>query len=199
MTATIGTEQPDAHVPGTVDPVDPQVGVSARRVGGRERVTGRQRFVGDIRLDDVLHVKRVTLDCARARIVAIDTSAAERVPGVRAVLTGADLPDPMPRFGPVQADRPVLAVEADGMDVTTIEGLGAGGGLSRLQDAFLETGAIQCGFCIPGMVVSAEALLAENPRPTAAEVREGLAGNLCRCAGYQRIVDAVLRAAEAPA
>jgi carbon-monoxide dehydrogenase small subunit len=93
----------------------------------------------------------------------------------------------------------VLAVEADGMDVTTIEGLEDGGRLSRLQDAFLEKGAVQCGFCIPGMVMSAQALLAENPQPTSTEVREGLAGNLCRCAGYQRIVDAVLLAAEEPA
>jgi aerobic-type carbon monoxide dehydrogenase small subunit (CoxS/CutS family) len=97
----------------------------------------------------------------------------------------------------------VLAVEADGMDVTTIEGLGSGtgsgAGLSPLQDAFLETGAIQCGFCIPGMVMAAQALLDENPSPTPADVREGLAGNLCRCAGYQRIVDAVLLAAEGPA
>jgi carbon-monoxide dehydrogenase small subunit len=90
----------------------------------------------------------------------------------------------------------VLAVEADGMDVTTVEGLGSGDRLSDLQDAFLETGAIQCGFCIPGMVVSAQALLDTNPRPTAEDVREGLAGNLCRCAGYQRIVDAVLLAAQ---
>jgi CO/xanthine dehydrogenase Mo-binding subunit len=87
----------------------PQVGVSARRVGGRERVTGRQRFVGDVRLDNLLHVRLVTLDVAHARILAIDTAEAARVPGVRAVLTGADLPDPMPRFGPVYADRPVLA------------------------------------------------------------------------------------------
>ncbi|MGZ4645679.1 MAG: xanthine dehydrogenase family protein molybdopterin-binding subunit [Blastococcus sp.] len=87
-----------------------QIGVSARRVGGADRVTGGQRFVGDVRLDNMLHVKLVTLDCARARIVAIDTSEAERVDGVRAVLTAADLPDPMPRFGPVHQDRPVLAV-----------------------------------------------------------------------------------------
>ena len=86
------------------------IGVSARRVGGRERVTGRQQFVGDVRLDGLLHVRLVTLDCARARIVSIDTSEAERVPGVRAVITAADLPDPMPRFGPVYQDRPVLAV-----------------------------------------------------------------------------------------
>lgn len=93
----------------------------------------------------------------------------------------------------------VLAVEADGLDITTIEGLGSGPGLSPLQDAFLETGAIQCGFCIPGMVMAAQALLNENPSPTPADVREGLAGNLCRCAGYQRIVDAVLLAAKGPA
>jgi CO/xanthine dehydrogenase Mo-binding subunit len=86
-----------------------QVGVSARRVGGRERVTGRQRFIGDVRLDNVLHVRLVSVDVAHARILSIDTTEAERVPGVRAVLTAADLPDPMPRFGPVYADRPVLA------------------------------------------------------------------------------------------
>src|SRR3954453_7342363 len=90
----------------------------------------------------------------------------------------------------------VLAVEADGMDITTIEGLESRGGLSRLQDAFLEKGAVQCGFCIPGMVMSAQALLTENPHPSEVEVREGLSGNLCRCAGYQRIVDAVLLAAD---
>ena len=90
----------------------------------------------------------------------------------------------------------VLAVEADGLELTTVEGLADGGRLSRLQDAFLEKGAVQCGFCIPGMVVAAQALLNQNPHPTAAEVREGLAGNLCRCAGYQRIVDAVLLAAD---
>jgi aerobic carbon-monoxide dehydrogenase small subunit len=90
----------------------------------------------------------------------------------------------------------VLAVEADGLDITTIEGLEDGGRLSRLQDAFLEKGAVQCGFCIPGMVMAAQALLDDNPHPSPAEVREGLAGNLCRCAGYQRIVDAVLLAAD---
>ena len=90
----------------------------------------------------------------------------------------------------------VLALEADGWDLTTIEGLESDGGrLSRLQDAFLETGAIQCGFCIPGMVMAAQALLDENPDPDPAEIREGLAGNLCRCAGYQRIVAAVQTAA----
>ena len=89
----------------------------------------------------------------------------------------------------------VLAAEADGLDVITIEGLEEDGRLSRLQDAFLETGAVQCGFCIPGMVMAAQALLNENPDPDPAEIREGLAGNLCRCAGYQRIVEAVQVAA----
>jgi CO/xanthine dehydrogenase Mo-binding subunit len=86
------------------------IGASPARVGGQDRVTGGQRYVADIHLADVLHAKLVTLDCARARIVSIDTSAALRVPGVRLVLTAADLPQPVPRFGPQFEDRPVLAV-----------------------------------------------------------------------------------------
>ena len=86
------------------------VGESPARVGGLDRVTGGQRYVADIRLEDVLHVKLVTLDCARARIDAIDASAALQVPGVRLVMTAADLPQPVPRFGPQYQDRPVLAV-----------------------------------------------------------------------------------------
>jgi CO/xanthine dehydrogenase Mo-binding subunit len=86
------------------------VGSSPRRGGGHGRVTGALRYAADIRLPDVLHVKLVTLDCARGRIGAIDASAAERLPGVRLVMTPADLPDPMPRFGPQFNDRPVLAV-----------------------------------------------------------------------------------------
>jgi aerobic carbon-monoxide dehydrogenase small subunit len=90
----------------------------------------------------------------------------------------------------------VLAVEADGADVRTVEGLGAEGGLEPLQDAFLEHGAVQCGFCIPGQLMAARDLLARNPHPTLAEVQEGLAGNLCRCGGYPGIAAAVLAAAE---
>lgn len=87
----------------------------------------------------------------------------------------------------------MLAAEAEGCDVLTIEGLGAGrpGGLCDLQESFLETGAVQCGFCIPGQVMSAEYLLRTNPRPTVDEIREAMSGNLCRCAGYQRIVAAI--------
>jgi CO/xanthine dehydrogenase Mo-binding subunit len=90
---------------------DGRVGASPARVGGLDRVTGRQAYVADIRLEDVLHVKLVSLDCARARIIGIDTSAALTVPGVRLAMTAADLPDPMPRFGPQFVDRPVLAVD----------------------------------------------------------------------------------------
>ena len=85
------------------------IGESPARVGGVERVTGRQQYVADIHLEDVLHVKLVALDVARARIVRIDASAASAVPGVRLVMTPADLPDPVPRFGPQLRDRPVLA------------------------------------------------------------------------------------------
>jgi len=91
----------------------------------------------------------------------------------------------------------VLAVEADGHVVTTIEGLSDGEHLSPIQDAFLATGAVQCGFCIPGMVMSAHYLLEHNPGPTPSEIREGLSGNLCRCGGYNQICAAVARAAPA--
>ena len=89
----------------------------------------------------------------------------------------------------------VLAVEADGATVRTVEGMAGSDRLHPLQQAFLDTGAAQCGFCIPGQLVSAEALLAHTPHPTRAEVEGGLAGNLCRCAGYEQIIEAVLAAA----
>jgi len=89
----------------------------------------------------------------------------------------------------------VLAVEADGSEILTIEGLAADGRLDAVQDAFLECGAVQCGFCIPGMIVSATYLLMREPRPSVARIKEALAGNLCRCAGYSRIVAAVTEAA----
>ena len=89
----------------------------------------------------------------------------------------------------------VLAAEADGWDVTTVEGLAAGPQLHPLQSAFLATGAAQCGFCIPGQLVAATALLTHTPRPSRAEIEEGLAGNLCRCAGYEQIFEAVELAA----
>jgi aerobic-type carbon monoxide dehydrogenase small subunit (CoxS/CutS family) len=91
----------------------------------------------------------------------------------------------------------MLAVEADGAAVTTVEGLADGARLAPLQQAFLETGAAQCGFCIPGQLIAAQALLDRVPHPTRAEVEEGLAGNYCRCAGYEQIFEAVLAAAEA--
>ncbi|HET9458164.1 MAG TPA: (2Fe-2S)-binding protein [Candidatus Limnocylindrales bacterium] len=92
----------------------------------------------------------------------------------------------------------VLAVEVDGGEVTTVEGLAVDGQLSAVQEAFLDTGAAQCGFCIPGQIVSAHALLAATPSPDREQVEEGLAGNLCRCAGYEQIIEAVLLASTAP-
>lgn len=92
----------------------------------------------------------------------------------------------------------VLAVEADGADVVTVEGLaGRDGRLSALQGAFLDKGAVQCGFCIPGQLMAAHALLAQHPHPTQAEIEEGLAGNLCRCGCYEQIFDAVRAASDA--
>ena len=89
----------------------------------------------------------------------------------------------------------VLAVECDGEEIVTIEGLGANGRLDPVQQAFVDAGAVQCGFCIPGMIVAAGYLLSTNPHPSEDEIREGLAGNLCRCAGYSRIINAVALAA----
>jgi carbon-monoxide dehydrogenase small subunit len=90
----------------------------------------------------------------------------------------------------------ILAADCDGMAVTTVEGITPAGGLHPVQKALVEEGGIQCGYCTPGMVMAAIALLNDNPRPTEFEVREGLAGNLCRCTGYKKIVEAVLSIAE---
>jgi carbon-monoxide dehydrogenase small subunit len=89
----------------------------------------------------------------------------------------------------------VLAVQVNGRQVGTIEGLAQGPDLHPLQEAFLDHGGFQCGFCTPGMLMSAKELLDENPDPAAEEVREGIAGNLCRCTGYVKIVDSILAAA----
>jgi carbon-monoxide dehydrogenase small subunit len=91
----------------------------------------------------------------------------------------------------------LLAVKAKGKEIVTIEGLkGKEGGLHPLQEAFMEHFAVQCGYCTPGMILAAKALLDENPNPTEEEVRRGLSGNLCRCTGYVKIVEAVLAAKE---
>jgi carbon-monoxide dehydrogenase small subunit len=90
----------------------------------------------------------------------------------------------------------VAAGQADGREVTTVEGLAGEGELHPVQQAFLECGAVQCGFCTPGLIVSTHDLLARCPRPSDPEIREALAGNLCRCTGYEKILDAVRTAAE---
>jgi carbon-monoxide dehydrogenase small subunit len=90
----------------------------------------------------------------------------------------------------------VLAVEADGSEIVTVEGLAHDGQLDTLQKAFVEEGSVQCGFCTPGMLISARALLDRNPSPTEQEIREALVGNLCRCTGYTRIVQAIQKVAK---
>jgi aerobic carbon-monoxide dehydrogenase small subunit len=90
----------------------------------------------------------------------------------------------------------MLAVEADGQEITTIEGVSKNGELNPIQKAFIEKWALQCGFCTPGMIMSAIALLDTNPKPTEYEIRDAIAGNLCRCTGYAKIVEAISAAAE---
>ena len=85
----------------------------------------------------------------------------------------------------------VFAAQCDGREVTTIEGLRKDGALDRIQNAFVDAGAVQCGFCTPGMIMSAAALLSSNPAPSRDEIEEAISGNLCRCTGYVKIVDAV--------
>jgi carbon-monoxide dehydrogenase small subunit len=93
----------------------------------------------------------------------------------------------------------VLAQEVDGRDVVTVEGLERDGALHPVQQAFLDVGAVQCGFCTPGMLLVATALLEANPDPSDEEIRKAIAGNLCRCTGYQKIVDAIRAAAKSMA
>jgi carbon-monoxide dehydrogenase small subunit len=90
----------------------------------------------------------------------------------------------------------VLAIQANGKEVLTIEGLAENGKLHPIQQAFVDKGAIQCGFCTPGMILSAKALLDANPKPTEEDIRMAISGNLCRCTGYQKIVEAIGEAAE---
>jgi carbon-monoxide dehydrogenase small subunit len=90
----------------------------------------------------------------------------------------------------------VLALDARGKEIVTIEGLAEGEKLHPIQEAFLKHGAIQCGFCTPGMVMSAKAYLDEHPTPTSTEVRKAISGNLCRCTGYQQIVDSIMAASK---
>ncbi|NIS60277.1 MAG: 2Fe-2S iron-sulfur cluster binding domain-containing protein [Proteobacteria bacterium] len=90
----------------------------------------------------------------------------------------------------------ILAIEARGKEILTVEGLAKNGQLHPLQEAFVEEGAVQCGYCTPGMLLSAKALLDENPSPTEEEVKEAISGNLCRCTGYVKIVTAILAGAE---
>ena len=92
----------------------------------------------------------------------------------------------------------MFAAQAEGAQITTIEGVGRGDRLDPVQEAFLDGGAVQCGFCTGGMILAAEALLARTPHPTETDVREALAGHLCRCTGYQKPVEAVLAARSAP-
>jgi aerobic carbon-monoxide dehydrogenase small subunit len=90
----------------------------------------------------------------------------------------------------------MFAVQADGSEITTIEGLASDGSLHPLQDAFWEEHGLQCGFCTPGMIMTAVTLLADHPDPSEREIREGITGNFCRCTGYQHIVNAIQRASK---
>lgn len=92
-----------------------------------------------------------------------------------------------------------LAVECNGMEITTIEGVSEGPALSHIQETFVRTGAVQCGFCTPGVILSTTSLLKKNPTPTVDEIKKALEGNLCRCTGYNSIIEAVFEASDSAA
>ena len=140
-------------------------------------LTGRGRYTDDFNRQGQAYGVFVRSEMAHARIKSIDTSQAEQAPGVVAVFTGKDM-------------------EADGCEVTTIEGLAKNGELHPMQAAFKEHHGLQCGFCTPGMVMSAVDLVQRNPNPDEHEVREWLEGNICRCTGYHNIVKAIQHAAK---
>jgi carbon-monoxide dehydrogenase small subunit len=148
------------------------------------------RVNGELRQDDVeprtllVHYLRDTVGLTGTNI-GCDTSSC----GACTILVG----------GESVKSCTMLAAQADGTDITTIEGLADGDHMHPMQEAFREHHGLQCGYCTPGMVMAAVSLLVEHPDPTEAEVREGLEGNLCRCTGYHNIVQAVLAAAKAPA
>ncbi len=151
---------------------DDGVGGSPRRVGGHDRVTGRQAYVADIQVEDALYVKLVTVDCPRARIVAIDTTAALRVPGVHLIMTAADLPEPMPRFGPQFRDRPVLAVgetkyhgePVAAVAADTLDAAEAGALLVRVEyEALPAVFTIEAALDPDGPLVQDPALRADDP------------------------------------
>jgi aerobic carbon-monoxide dehydrogenase small subunit len=155
--------------------------VPARKLTVELVVNGRRREVD-------VPVHRTLLDALRGELGLTGTKecCAEGECGACTVLLDGEAVD----------SCLVLAVEADGTEVTTIEGLADGDRLSPVQEAFLDGGGVQCGFCIPGMVMAAHYLLVRIPHPSAAEIREGLSGNLCRCGGYNQICAAVAVAAE---
>lgn len=97
--------------------------------------------------------------------------------------------------GKVVSSCLTLAIAADGAEITTVEGIARNGELHPVQENFVKLGALQCGFCTPGQIVAAKALLDENPQPTAEDVKEWMTGNLCRCTGYYKIIDAIMAAA----
>ena len=150
------------------------VGTSPARMGGVERVVGKGVYGIDLMLKDQLHGAILRSQYAHAKIVSIDTSEAGKIPGVHAVVTAAD---------------------AIGAEITTIEGVADGDKLHPVQQAFIDTGAVQCGYCTPGFIISVKVLLDRTKKPTAEDIEEAVSGNICRCTGYNKIVDAIHLAA----
>jgi carbon-monoxide dehydrogenase small subunit len=151
------------------------------RIGISCNVNGEQRRVQAFPMERLLDVLREEM-----QLTGTKEGCGEGECGACAVLMN----------GAIVNSCLVPAIDADGADIRTIEGMARGDQLNAVQEAFLACGGAQCGICTPGMVIASVALLERHPHPTDAEIREGLAGNLCRCTGYQKIFAAVVRACE---
>ena len=147
------------------------MGHAMKRKEDPRLIRGQGRYVDDIKLPGMLYMDIVRSPYAHAKIKSINAEAALKIPGV-------------------------LAVQADGAKVTTVEGLEQGGKLHPVQEGFTEKHGLQCGYCTPGMMMTSVALLARNKNPSEQDIRQAIAGNLCRCTGYVNIVKAVQYAAE---
>ena len=163
------------------------------RIDANDKVTGHMEYAADVYLTGMLMCKLLPSTRSHARIIKIDTSKAEQLPGVRGVITGKDFPDIRYGSGTLK-DRYVR--EILDAEVTTIEGLATLQTLHPVQQAFVDYGGLQCGFCIPGLIMAATGFLDENPNPTEEDVRFAIGGNLCRCTGYSKVVNAIMAAAQ---
>jgi len=157
------------------------IGKCVPRLDAKEKATGKAKYAGDIVLPMMLYGKVLRSPYPHARILKIDTKRADCTVLINGMPVSSCL---------------VLAVDAREKEIMTIEGLSSGDKLHPIQQAFMDNGGFQCGFCTPGMILTAKTFLDQNPNPTQEEIRKAISGNLCRCTGYIKIIESIQAAAK---